>query len=78
MAHSWAAALRSLAGGATIQTIAIKDLREFQIPIPSAVEKGEVETEFHNRQACLAEVHAILTDIENSRGSTWPHKDFRG
>lgn len=71
-------ALRSLAYGAGIPTISIKDLKEFRVPVPSAEEEDEIEAAFRNRQDRMAEVRAILKDIEQAREASWPHRDLQG
>ena len=71
-------ALRSLAAGAAIQTISIKDLKEFRVPIPSAEEEDEIKAAFRDRQARMAEVRAILEGIEHARDASWPHRELQG
>lgn len=69
-------ALRSLAYGAGIPTISIKDLKEFRVPIPSAEEEEEIAATFGNRQDRMAEVRSILKEIEQARETSWPHRDL--
>ncbi|WP_089885805.1 N-6 DNA methylase [Citreimonas salinaria] len=71
-------ALRSLAAGAAIQTISIKDLKEFRVPVPSTEEEDEIEAAFRDRQARLAEVRTILKGIEQARDASWPHRELQG
>ncbi|MCP1168894.1 restriction endonuclease subunit S [Limimaricola litoreus] len=70
-------ALRSLAYGAGIPTISIKDLKEFRIPVPSAEEEDEVVAAFQDRQDRLAEVRTILESIEHARDASWPHRELQ-
>lgn len=70
-------ALRSLAYGAGIPTISIKDLKEFRMPVPSTEEEGEIEAAFQDRQDRLAEVRAILKGIEQARNASWPHRELQ-
>ena len=70
--------LRSLAHGAVIPTISIKDLKEFRVPIPSPEEDDEIETAFQDRQDRLAEVRAILMGIKQDRNASWPHRELQG
>lgn len=70
--------LRSLAGGAGIPTISIKDLREFKVPIPSRNEEAEIETAFWARQSQLSEVQALLAQIEKNRNASWPNDELCG
>lgn len=70
--------LRSLAGGAGIPTISIKDLREFKVPIPSRNEEAEIETAFLARQSQLSEVQALLAQIEKNRNASWPNDELCG
>ena len=71
-------ALRSLAYGAGIPTISIKDLKEFRVPVPSAEEEDEIEAAFRDRQHRMAQVRAILKDIEQARDASWPHREIQG
>jgi len=71
-------ALHSLAYGAGIPTISIKDLKEFRVPIPSPEEDDEIETAFQDRQDRLAEVRAILMGIKQDRNASWPHRELQG
>lgn len=71
-------ALRSLAYGAGIPTISIKDLKEFRIPVPSAEEEDEVVAAFQDRQDRLAKVRTILKSIEHARDASWPHRELQG
>ena len=71
-------ALHSLAYGAGIPTISIKDLKEFRVAIPSSEEDSGIEAAFQDRQDRLAEVRAILEDIEHARNASWPHRELGG
>lgn len=68
--------LRSLAGGAGIPTVSIKDLRQFKVPILTPVEEAEIEANFWDRQNQLAQVRARVAEIEKSRKSSWPHDEL--
>ncbi|WP_237274071.1 restriction endonuclease subunit S [Sulfitobacter sp. M22] len=70
--------LRSLAVGAAIQTIAIKDLKEFQVPVPSDEEKAAIEAAFQKRQDKRAQVRLLLEDIDRERDASWPHDALQG
>ena len=70
--------LRSLAVGAAIQTIAIKDLKEFQVPVPSDEENAAIEAAFQKRQDKRAQVRLLLEDIDRERDASWPHDALQG
>ena len=65
--------LRSLAGGAGIPTVSIKDLRQFKVPVLTPDEEAGIEANFWDRQNQLAQVRARIAEIEKSRKSSWPH-----
>ena len=71
------ASLRSLAAGAVIQTIAIKDLKDFEVPIPSEKESAAIESAFQTRQERRAEIRLLLEEIDRERSSSWPHSDLQ-
>ena len=53
--------LRSLAGGAGIPTVSIKDLRQFKVPILTPVEEAEIEANFWDppKSACARFEHVL-------------------
>ena len=69
--------LRSLAGGAGIPTVSIKDLRQFKIPLLTSEEEAEIEATFWDRQTQLAQVRARFAEIEKSRRASWPHDQLQ-
>lgn len=69
-------ALRTLAGGSAIQSIAIKDLKAFRVPIPSEEEAERAELTFKRRQERHAQIEAIMAEIEAERTSSWPGREL--
>ncbi|WP_299424024.1 N-6 DNA methylase [uncultured Shimia sp.] len=69
-------ALRTLAGGSGIQSIAIKDLKAFRVPIPSEKEAERAELTFKRRQERHAQIETILAEIEAERTSSWPSREL--
>tara|TARA_R110002012_G_scaffold321452_1_gene549268 strand:+ start:2287 stop:3990 length:1704 start_codon:yes stop_codon:yes gene_type:complete len=67
-------ALRTLAGGAAIQSIAIKDLKAFRVPIPSDDDAERAEHTFQLRQERHAQIEAIMAEIEAERTDSWPSR----
>ena len=67
-------ALRTLAGGAAIQSIAIKDLKAFRVPIPSDADAERAEHTFQLRQVRHAQIEAIMAEIEAERTNSWPSR----
>lgn len=70
-------ALRSLAGGAGIQTIAIKDLKAFRIPVPSDQVQMQNAGAFQMREEQFTKLKALATDFESERAATWTHSVLR-
>jgi type I restriction enzyme M protein len=69
-------ALRTLAGGSAIQSIAIKDLKAFRVPIPSEEEAERAELTFKRRQERHAQIEEIMAEIEAERTSSWPSREL--
>lgn len=65
--------IKSLAGGSTIQNIAMKDLKTFQVPVPAEQITEEVKAGFEKRQALFDEVEALEQQIAANRAQQWPH-----
>lgn len=66
--------INSIAGGAAVQTIAMKDLKGFAIPMPDEETVMELEENFAERQKIFDEVDALKMKLEDVRGRGWPHK----
>jgi type I restriction enzyme M protein len=69
-------ALRTLAGGSAIQSIAIKDLKAFRVPIPSEDEAERAELTFKRRQERHAQIEEIKAEIEAERTNSWPSREL--
>lgn len=69
-------ALRTLAGGSAIQSIAIKDLKAFRVPIPSEEEAERAKLTFQLRQERHAQMEAIMAEIEADRKNSWPSREL--
>lgn len=69
-------ALRTLAGGAAIQSIAIKDLKAFRVPIPSEEDADRAKRTFLLRQERHAQIEAIMAEIEAERTNSWPSREL--
>ena len=69
--------LKSLAGGSAIQTIAMKDLKSFSIPLPDKETQNEIAAAVARRQAIHKQIEQLKAEIENERKSSWPHKELR-
>jgi len=67
-------ALRTLAGGSAIQSIAIKDLKAFRVPIPSDEDADHAHRTFQLRQERHAQIEAIMAEIEAERTNSWPSR----
>lgn len=71
-------ALRSLAVGVTIPTISIKDLKGFQVPVPSDEKNELIKEAFQGRQNKRAQLQALLDDIDREKNASWPHSELQG
>ncbi|ATG47787.1 hypothetical protein CEW89_09560 [Celeribacter ethanolicus] len=65
--------IQSIAGGAAIQTLAMKDLKGFQIPMPDEQTVRSIEESFAARQAIFDEIDEMKLKLENVRAQGWPH-----
>jgi hypothetical protein len=66
--------LKSLAGGAVIQSIAAKDIANLKIPVPNKEEQDCVVNAFRERQLAYDLIRRTRETINTQRHSTWPHK----
>lgn len=65
--------IKSIAGGAAIQTIAMKDLKGFAIPMPDEETVRAIQDGFAERQAIFDEIEQLKMKLENVRSRNWPH-----
>jgi hypothetical protein len=68
--------IHSIAGGTAIPTLAMKDLKEFRIPVPDQTIVDHVETAFADRSAIFEEISLLEKKIDEMRGQAWPHRDL--
>ncbi|SCM68736.1 N-6 DNA methylase [Donghicola eburneus] len=69
--------IKSIAGGAAVQTIAMKDLKGFAIPMPDEETVAALEENFAERQKIFDEIDALKMKLEDVRGRGWPHLQLR-
>lgn len=69
--------LKSLAGGTAIQTIAMKDLKRIEIPLPDKETQAKVAAAVAERQALYREIERIKAQIAEERRSSWPHSELQ-
>jgi hypothetical protein len=69
--------LRSLAGGAAIQTLNMKDIKSFPVPIPDKETIDQVEAEHARRQALHDKIDELTASLAQDRARSWPHDELR-
>lgn len=69
--------LKSMAGGAVIQNLGMKDLKSFVVPLPSAEQTAEVCKGFMQRQAVYDEIETLQSKAEALRLNQWPHSELK-
>lgn len=70
--------LRSLAGGAAIQTLNMKDIKTFPVPIPDKATIDQVEAEHARRQALHDKIDELTASLAQDRAQSWPHDELKG
>ncbi|WP_417256163.1 N-6 DNA methylase [Celeribacter halophilus] len=65
--------IKSIAGGAAIQTLAMKDLKGFAIPMPDEETIKSIEEGFAERQAIFDKIEEMKMKLEEVRSRGWPH-----
>jgi len=65
--------LKSLAGGAGIQNLAMKDLKSFPVVMPDDEAIRQVEASFSDRQAILDQIGELQAKLVDVRDQGWPH-----
>lgn len=68
--------LKSMAGGAVIQNLGMKDLKSFAVPVPSLEQTEEVRDGFMARQAIFDEIETLQEKVNDMRASQWPHSEI--
>lgn len=69
--------IKSIAGGAAIQTLAMKDLKGFAIPMPDEETIKSIEESFAERQAIFDEIDEMKMKLKEVRSRGWPHDLLR-
>lgn len=65
--------IRSLAGGAAIQSIAIKDLKSLPVPVPDPETAARIAAGFAERMAIFEQIDELKKQLEEVRDREWPH-----
>lgn len=68
--------LKSIAGGAGILNLSMKDLKDFPVPMPDAATVAEVERGFAERLVILEQIEELRAQERDVRGRNWPHRDL--
>lgn len=68
--------IKSMAGGTVIQNLGMKDLKSFQVPIPSADVMAEVRARFMERQTVFDEIERLQKRVATIRAAHWPHAEL--
>ena len=69
--------IQSLAGGAVIQSIGMKDLKALPIPLPDEETQREMRQGFQRQQDILAQIEELQKQLEDDRAACWPHRELR-
>jgi len=69
--------LKSLAGGATIQNLAMKDLKGFPVVMPNDEAIQQVEAGFAERQVILDQIRELQAKLVEVRDRGWPHLQLK-
>lgn len=69
--------LRSLAGGAAIQNLAMKDLKSFPVVMPDGEEIERVKAGFEERQAIFDQIAELQKQLLDVRDQGWPHDQLK-
>ncbi|GGW24839.1 hypothetical protein GCM10011452_10300 [Gemmobacter lanyuensis] len=68
--------IKSMAGGTVIPNLGMKDLKSFQVPIPSADVMAEVRARFMERQTVFDEIERLQKRVASIRAAHWPHAEL--
>lgn len=68
--------LRSLAAGSTIMNLAMKDLKDFPVPILDAESTQAIEASFAAREAVFNHIAELDQQIKVMRAQSWPHNQL--
>ena len=66
----------SLAGGAVIKSISIKELRALNVPIPDLETQKRVQNAFEKRECIRREIERLRREISSIRKCVWPHDEL--
>jgi LSD1 subclass zinc finger protein len=65
--------IRSLAGGAAIQSLAIKDLKSLPVPVPDPETAARIEAGFAERMAIFERIDELKKQLKEVHDREWPH-----
>lgn len=65
--------LKSIAGGTAIQTLAMKDLKGFEVPLPDRETTRSTEEAFLARMQVHDKIDALQAQLSDLRSAHWPH-----
>jgi hypothetical protein len=65
--------LKSIAGGTAIQTLAMKDLKGFEVPLPDPETTRSIEQAFLDRLQVHDQIDALQAQLADLRAAHWPH-----
>lgn len=65
--------IRSLAGGAAIQSLAIKDLKSLPVPVPDPETAARIEAGFAERMAIFERIDELKKKLKEVHSREWPH-----
>ena len=69
--------LKSLAGGTSIPSLAMKDLKSFPVVMPDQETIDMVQAGFAERQAILDQIEELKMKLEDVRDESWPHNHLK-
>jgi type I restriction enzyme M protein len=69
--------IQSLAGGAALITLNLRDLQRLGVPVPSREEQAGIEEGFYDRQKLFEQIAKLRGEITSRRATGWPHGNLR-
>lgn len=70
--------IKTIAGGTAIQSIAMKDLKEIQVPIPDARTLDEIGAEFRAEHEIFDQIEKLRERLKLERPGAWPGRQMAG
>ncbi|WP_319566888.1 restriction endonuclease subunit S [Cohaesibacter marisflavi] len=68
--------IRSMASGAAVQMLNIKDIKAIEIPVPAMDEQREIKEAFDAVQKRVEKLKAMERELRSDRMANWPHMDL--